>query len=73
MGLREKACVPWGMEEKEINDNGEEKLKCGTGSHSCRKSLGQEEKMENITVLGGFVNLAQTQTYQGILIEKMSP
>lgn len=40
MGLREKACVPWGMEEKEINDNGEEKLKCGTGSHSCRKSLG---------------------------------
>lgn len=28
-GLREKACVPWGMEEKEISDNGEEKLKCG--------------------------------------------
>lgn len=28
-GLREKACVPWGMEEKEISDNGEEKLECG--------------------------------------------
>lgn len=39
-GLREKTYVPWGMEEKEVSDNGEEKLKCGIGSHSCRKSLG---------------------------------
>lgn len=40
MGLRGKAWVLWGIEEKEISNNRGKELKCGIGSHRCRKSLG---------------------------------